>query len=101
MRQALLLLAALASAASGLRVGPVRMGPSPSIAKPKTQIKQRTFGGTGDGGGPAPGAKAAIARPKMKRATEEVPLWKVRARHGSLPANSPRDLRTSQRASRR
>ena len=95
--RALLVLVALqAPGAAGFRVAPVRMGPSPSIAKPKTQIKQRTFGGTGDGGGPAPGAKQAIARPKMKRATEGIPLWKVRApwppsrRAGQRPSASGR-----------
>jgi len=72
-----LLLGAPAHAvASRSSVGQLRMqGAAP--AKPKTRTRQVTRGpDSGDGkgkGGPA----ASVAKPKLKRNTEDIPLWNV------------------------
>lgn len=52
-------------------------GPAPSIAKPKTIIKQRTFGAGGDGGGGQGPAGPQLAPPLRAQQTEDVPMWKV------------------------
>ena len=48
---------------------------APAIAKPKTITRQKTSGGKGGGGGG--GASVEIAKPKLKRVVEDVPMWKV------------------------
>ena len=79
MSAKLLITLLLASTASALQVRTrvvMQAGPAPAIAKPKTVTRQVTKGpGGGDGGGGSPAA--AIARPKRKADTEDVPMWKV------------------------
>lgn len=53
----------------------LRMGPAPAIAKPKTITRQKTGGGGPGGGGGTPTVQ--IAKPKLKRVVEDVPMWKV------------------------
>jgi hypothetical protein len=52
----------------------VQCGPAPAIAKPKTITRQKSAGGGGPGGG---GPTVQIAKPKLKRVVEDVPMWKV------------------------
>ena len=71
------LLGVLVSSCSALRVDPslLRMGPAPAIAKPKTITRQKTGGGGPGGGGGTPTIQ--VAKPKLKRVVEDVPMWKV------------------------
>ena len=49
------------------------MQAAPMIAKPKTKQRQKT-GGPGGGGG---GAAVEVAKPKLQRKNEDVPMWKL------------------------
>jgi len=62
-------------ARSACRASRIQCGAAPQTETKKV-TKQKTFGGD-DGKGKGGGGQLQIAKPKMKRVVEDIPMWKV------------------------